>query len=76
VLQYAELKKYPTAPPQDVQSLLNWHRNHNSCAIAEEERNYLIHVHDLFSLAPKVKTPLRRLLEKSRRFRLANKSAG
>lgn len=58
------------APPQDIQSLLNWHTNHNSCAIAEQESNYLSQKHDLISLVPKIKTPLRRLLERSGNFKL------
>jgi hypothetical protein len=53
-----------------MQSLPNWHWNHNSCAIAEEEKKYLTHVHDLFSVVPRIKTPLRRLLEKSKTFKL------
>jgi len=64
------LRKYPVAPQHDIQSLLNWHTNHNSCAIADEEREYLSRKHDLISLVPKVKTPLRRLLEKSSNFKL------
>jgi hypothetical protein len=70
MLQQAELKKYPTLEEQDLQSLGAWHWNHNDCAIAEEEKLYLTQTHDLFSLVPRVKTPLRRLLDRSRKFRL------
>jgi hypothetical protein len=71
LLQQGELsRQYPTAPPHAIKSLLNWHKSHGSCAIAEEETNYLSLKHDLISLAPKSTTPLRRLLESSRWFRL------
>jgi hypothetical protein len=70
ILQQAELKKYPQPSTQDIISLENWHWNHNNCAIAEEEKAYLSQKHDLFSLVPRVKTPLRRLLDRSRKFKL------
>ena len=70
ILQQAELKKYPTSKHQDVKSLENWHWNHNDCAIDPEEQKYLTHQHDLFSVVPREKTPLRRLLDRSKRFRI------
>ena len=70
LLQQGELRRYPTAPRHDIQSLLNWHTNHDGCAIAEEETNYLTLKHDLVSLVPKSSTPLRRLLESSGWFKL------
>jgi hypothetical protein len=70
ILQQAELKKFPRASALDVKSLMNWHYNHNDCAIAQEEQKYLTQTHDLFSLVPRVKTPLRRLLDRWRKFRV------
>jgi hypothetical protein len=69
ILQQAEVKKFPRAAEQDVKSLTIWQYNHNGCAIAEEEQQYLTQTHDLFNLVPRVKTPLRKLLDKSRKFR-------
>lgn len=67
------MRKYPNTSshsPQDIKSLENWHYNHDFKAIAPEEQKYLQYHRDLFSLVPKEKTPLRRLLEKSRQFHL------
>jgi len=66
ILQQSELKKYPCAKDQDIKSLENWHWNHNNCAIDPEEQKYLSYKHDLFSLVPRVKTPLRRFLDRFR----------
>jgi hypothetical protein len=66
ILQQSELKKYPRAKDQDIKSLENWHWNHNNCAIDPEEQKYLSYKHDLFSLVPRVKTPLRRFLDRFR----------
>jgi hypothetical protein len=70
ILQQAEVKNFPRASAVDVESLMNWHYNHNDCAIAEEEQKYLTQVHDLLSLVPRVKTPLRRLLDRWKKFRV------
>ncbi len=70
VLQQAEIKKHPTASAQDINSLQNWHWNHQNRAIDAAEHDYLNHTDDLFSVVPKYKTPLRRLLEKSASFRI------
>ncbi|CZR67627.1 uncharacterized protein PAC_17526 [Phialocephala subalpina] len=70
VLQQAEIKKHPTASSQDVQSLQIWHWNHQNRAIDPSEASYLSHPLDLFSVVPKEKTPLRRLLERWKTFRI------
>lgn len=59
----------PPAPNHDIESVRNWHYNHKS-AINENEQSYLINRHDLFALLPRIKSPLRRLLERSEVFRL------
>ncbi|KAF8851018.1 hypothetical protein BDZ45DRAFT_661102 [Acephala macrosclerotiorum] len=69
VLQQAEIKKHPTASSQDVKSLQIWHWNHQNRAIDKPEHEYLNHSRDLFSVVPKEKTPLRRLLERWKTFR-------
>ncbi|KAE9376269.1 hypothetical protein N431DRAFT_479582 [Stipitochalara longipes BDJ] len=69
LLQQGELRKCPSAPQTDIQSLLNWHENHSNSAIAKEETQYLTHKHDLISLSPKGETPLERLLQRSGKLR-------
>ncbi|RDL33932.1 Uncharacterized protein BP5553_08300 [Venustampulla echinocandica] len=70
ILQQIEFKKYPQPFRQDLKSLRNWHHNHDNVAIATDEQAYLTHTQDLISVIPKEKTPLRRLLERSRKFRI------
>ncbi|KAF4628645.1 hypothetical protein G7Y89_g9509 [Cudoniella acicularis] len=70
ILQQTELKKYPQPFRQDLKSLRNWHHNHDNVAIATDEQAYLTHTQDLISVVPKEKTPLRRFLERSRKFRI------
>lgn len=69
VLQQAQTKKHAAASAQDIDSLRNWHFNHQHRAIDADEQLYLSHTRDLFSVVPKYKTPLRRLLEKWTTFR-------
>jgi hypothetical protein len=73
VLQQAALRDYPNTlkhAPQDIKSLDNWHYNHEHKAISAQEQKYLQHSRDLFSVIPKEKTPLRKLLEKSTSFHI------
>lgn len=70
MLQQTQIKKHPTASAQDIRSLQNWHYNHQYRAIDTAEQAYLSHTRDLFSVIPKDRTPLRRLLEKSASFRI------
>ncbi|PMD50082.1 uncharacterized protein K444DRAFT_604537 [Hyaloscypha bicolor E] len=70
MLQQVELRKFPPPSEHDVENISNWHWNHSHCAISKEEQQYLTHVHDLFSLVPRIKTPLRRLVDKSRSFKM------
>ncbi|PVH88906.1 hypothetical protein DL98DRAFT_622567 [Cadophora sp. DSE1049] len=84
MLQQSELKKFPQAARQDLQSVRNWHFNHGGkdlengevdltcCAISPEEQEYLDRPQDLFSVVPREKAPLRRLLDRSRKFRIAS----
>lgn len=84
MLQQAELKKFPQAARPDLKSVRNWHFNHGGkdledgevdltcCAISPEEQEYLNHPQDLFSVVPREKAPLRRLLDRSRKFRIAS----
>jgi hypothetical protein len=55
-------------PPEDVQSVVQWLENKEN-AIADQEVEYLNHTSDLFQLVSKNKSSLRRLLERSDRFR-------
>jgi hypothetical protein len=70
VLQEAELQKHPRPSPYDIRSLQNWHHNHLQEAISPPEYEYLSHTRDLFSVIPKEKPPLRRLLERAESFRV------
>jgi hypothetical protein len=70
MLQQSEMKIYPPAFKQDLKSVRNWHYNHGGVAISEDEQRYLDHELDLFCVVPKEKTPLRRLLDRSRKFRI------
>jgi len=69
VIQHSELRRRPPVPAKDTTSLSNWFSNHNK-AILDEETTYIQHSEDLFAMVPPSKTPLRRLLERSSRFRL------
>ncbi|KAF5026803.1 hypothetical protein F66182_1087 [Fusarium sp. NRRL 66182] len=68
MLQQASLGKYPDAPPRDVRSVRNWHHNHDFSAIAAKEQKYLDQ-DDIFCVLQKDKTPLRRAIDGSYRFR-------
>jgi hypothetical protein len=57
-------------PDKDVTSVSNWFHN-NKNAILRDETEYIEHSGDLFSVVPKPRTPLRRLLDWSSRFRRA-----
>lgn len=69
VIQHSELRSRPKVLEKDRNSLSNWFSNHHK-AILEEETMYIQHPDDLFAMVPKNKTPLRRVLERSSRFRL------
>ncbi|KAI0174378.1 hypothetical protein BJ166DRAFT_512026 [Pestalotiopsis sp. NC0098] len=69
VLQQSRLCEYPTAPRSDVKNIKNWHFNHGYSAIAADEQEYLEHQNDLVCVTHKTKTPLRRVIDKSRRLR-------
>lgn len=70
MLQQSSLQKAPPTCPQDIKNLRNWHYNHSELAISAAETAYLNHDLDLYSVVPKEKTPLRRLLDRSRKFRI------
>jgi hypothetical protein len=70
VLQHSALRARPRVAQKDIASVSNWFYNHNN-AIHPAETEYINSYEDLFSIVPKFKTPLRRLLETSSRFRLA-----
>jgi hypothetical protein len=69
VLQHSDLRKRPSVAKKDRTSLANWFSN-NPDAILPEETEFINHPQDLFAIVPKAKTPLRRALERSSRFRL------
>jgi hypothetical protein len=69
VIQHAQLRARPVVPKKNVRSVQNWLYNHIG-AIDDEEADYIRHTSDLFSLVPKVRSPLRRLFERSLHFRI------
>ena len=69
VLQHSQIRARPKVPKKDIISLENWFYNHKN-AILPAETEYINRPSDLFTLVPASKSPLRLLLERSRRFRL------
>ncbi|KAK7913889.1 hypothetical protein PG985_011592 [Apiospora marii] len=67
--QQSALGKFATAPQRDTKNINRWHYNHGDQAIAAEEMQYLQHTSDLISITEKDKTPLRQLIDSSRRLR-------
>lgn len=57
-------------PAQDIESVSRWLSNKDSRAILDEEVAYVKHTSDIVQLAPRSKSSLRKLLERSERFRL------
>lgn len=71
VLQHSQIRARPQVPKRDVRGIDTWFYN-NGNAILDAEQQYIKHQFDLFSLVPTSKTPLRSILEHSRRFRQLN----
>ncbi|KAF3018462.1 hypothetical protein E8E14_007858 [Neopestalotiopsis sp. 37M] len=69
VLQQTRLLEYPVAPERDVIGIKNWHKNHGGLAIVTDEQEYLDRQDDLVCITHKSKTPLRKVIDKSRRMR-------
>ena len=69
IIQHSQIRARPSVPKRDISNLNKWFHN-NLNAILAEETEYIKHPSDLFSLVPRVKSPLRLLLEHSSRFRL------
>ena len=69
VLQHSQLRARPKVPSKEILSVKNGFHNSPN-AILEAETRYITQSSDLFSLVPAAKTPLRRLLERYRQFRL------
>lgn len=71
VLQHGQMRAKPTVPEKDIRSVQMWQHNHKN-AILREETDYLQHTSDLFSIVPKLRSPLRRLIERSPSFRTSH----
>lgn len=52
-----------------MKNIRNWHFNYDYRAIGNDEQQYLNHDEDLVCLAPRDKTPLRQLIDRSRWLR-------
>ncbi|KZM19458.1 hypothetical protein ST47_g9359 [Ascochyta rabiei] len=70
LIQNSTLRDQPTVAPRHVESLKFWHES-AQYAVEDAEKRYLNQSHDLIRVVPKYVAPLRRLLEKSSRFRLS-----
>lgn len=66
---YSSVRSLPKPRHKDVHSISTWFSNHPG-AISPPETEYITHTGDLVPLVPKAVSPLRRLLEKSTKFRL------
>jgi hypothetical protein len=69
MLQQTMLRELPEAPNRNVQSIVNWHYNHDFNAIAPDEQKYLSHREDLFSVVRKSISPIRHLVNSSEKMR-------
>lgn len=69
MIQVATINQYSKAVHRDIESLQQWHWNHDNAAISKEEQHYLTHNQDLINVLTKEKSPLRRLLDRSERLR-------
>lgn len=63
------MREYPVAPGSDIKNIEKWHYNHGDVAIVTEEQEYLKYKDDLVCVTHKNKTPLRKVIDKSRRLR-------
>lgn len=70
LLQYSAIRAWPKAPKSNAQSVQNWLQIAGN-AIQDEEKEYINRSHDLVSLAPKARSPLRRFFDRSSYFRFA-----
>ena len=69
MLQQASLRDFAKAPARNIQSIVNWHYNHDFNAIAPNEQKYLAQREDLFSPVQKSVSPIRYLVNNSERLR-------
>ncbi|ETS78042.1 hypothetical protein PFICI_10104 [Pestalotiopsis fici W106-1] len=73
VLQQSRLREYPAASTSDIKNIEKWHFNRKGKedygAIDADEQKYLNHKNDLICVTHKNKTPLRKMIDKSRRLR-------
>ncbi|KAF9695172.1 hypothetical protein EKO04_007093 [Ascochyta lentis] len=70
LIQNSTLRDQPAVAQRHVESLNIWHEN-VPYAVDDAEKKYLDQPHDLIRVVPKSVAPVRRLLEKSSRFRLS-----
>ncbi len=67
VRHHAFLKAYPLAEESVVRNVSNWFKN-NPGAILGQETAFIEHTEVLVCIIPKIKTPLRRALERLNRI--------
>ncbi|PSN71195.1 hypothetical protein BS50DRAFT_673814 [Corynespora cassiicola Philippines] len=70
LIQHSTLRSRPRASNRQIRSISNWLWNASN-AISDVEAGYIDKRYDLIPLVPRHTTPLRALLERSSRFRLA-----
>ncbi|KAH7390569.1 hypothetical protein BKA66DRAFT_568509 [Pyrenochaeta sp. MPI-SDFR-AT-0127] len=70
LIQHSTLRARPHVPKRKIASIANWFYNTQN-AIWDDEAKYIKQRHDLIQLVPKAATPLRKLLERSKHFRMS-----
>ncbi|KAK2058304.1 hypothetical protein LY76DRAFT_545012 [Colletotrichum caudatum] len=70
VLRCSQLCSLPKAEGRDIESIENWFLA-NPGAIGQSESSFISHKEDLVSIVPKIKSPLRRALERVSGFDLS-----
>lgn len=68
VNQYAQIRLMQKAPQKDINSISRWLENHPN-AILDAEASYITRRDDLVRVTRRIKSPLRKFLERSSRFR-------
>ncbi|KAI9867436.1 MAG: hypothetical protein M1813_008994 [Trichoglossum hirsutum] len=71
IASYSTLRSRPPANPHEITNVKNWFYRYPA-AILDSEAEYVNHTDDLMSIVPKIKTPLRSVLENIRGFRLSS----
>ena len=70
LLDHAQIKARPEATEFQISNIKRWFENANKKVIQPEEKQFIDKDGDLIPVVPKIKTPLRRLIDKFEKPRL------